>query len=475
MADFFRLVWWTLFCIFCAVHTPRVEAQTVVERYKVNIGTVCGPSQSPYVNGSYTGCFPLANSPQAACSDFQYWSSQETTPNPYGAVWTSNTTYLAPSAGAPYGRCFRDGTSAQYGPTFGDHTATIVMLTVTTTVTDPSECPKPGTTVDAQIPSIWEGLSKEGALALARAAARGQFGECSNGCTIKRTLSACGGTGDVWRCEMFGGEAVQGVSCGGAGACNLIGNACAPYTPQGATNTPTVEVAPNPVPGGYCPGEVNGVKVYVKCDRTLGTGTDSSTTTTGSGTVTVTSRGETVCSGTSCTTTFAKTSTTSVTGGSSTTATGSSTQVTDKATFCRDNPTHPACKDSEQSRFGGSCNSAFTCSGDAAMCATAKAVNETNCALSKTSAESALYEAEKAKTGNQTTALPGNETLALSSGSFSQANLLGAAQCIPALTVTVMSKTVVLPFSDICPWLEHLGNLAVAISFLASIRIVSRG
>lgn len=442
MADFLRLIAWSLLCALCAVYTPRVQAQDCTQ-YKSRYGTDAWQSSG-----------------ESACHSDVAWANGINNGNTY-----SFQSFTAPTTC----RMLR-----QPGAVV-DVVSILSRTGAYCNAPPPSECPRAQTLLDAQIPSVYEGLTQAAAAAFARNAARGQFGECSNGCTIRRTLASCGGIGNSWRCEMYGGEPVQGNSCGGNGSCNLIGNACQPYTPDGAAGTPTVQLAPDPVPGGYCPGEVNGVRVYVKCDRTIGSDISTTVSTTGSGTLSITSTGETVCSGTTCTTTVARTSTSTVTGGSSTTATGSTTQVLEKATFCRDNPTHPACKDTEQTRFGGSCNSAFTCSGDAAMCATAKAVNETNCALSKTSAESSLYESEKAKTGNQTTALPGNETVALGPGSFSQTNLLGSAQCIPDLTVTVMSKSITLPFSDVCPWLEHLGNLLVSVSLLASIRIVSRG
>lgn len=54
----------------------------------------------------------------------------------------------------------------------------------------------------------------------------------------------------------------------------------------------------------------------------------------------------------------------------------------DTTTFCQKNPTDPTCKGTEKndnSKFGGNCEAGFTCEGDAAQCASAKASYELRC------------------------------------------------------------------------------------------------
>lgn len=65
------------------------------------------------------------------------------------------------------------------------------------------------------------------------------------------------------------------------------------------------------------------------------------------------------------------------------TKTTSSTQ--DNSTFCKENPTDQLCKGAEKSTFGGSCMEGFSCTGDAAQCASAKAAYELKCAMTDTS------------------------------------------------------------------------------------------
>ncbi|WP_407080951.1 virulence factor TspB C-terminal domain-related protein [Delftia tsuruhatensis] len=59
------------------------------------------------------------------------------------------------------------------------------------------------------------------------------------------------------------------------------------------------------------------------------------------------------------------------------------------------------------------------------------------------------------------------------SGKLSQDDLLGGGQCISDLSVTVWGTEVSLPMSRICPGLEYMGWVLVAVSSLAGFRIVS--
>lgn len=148
------------------------------------------------------------------------------------------------------------------------------------------------------------------------------------------------------------------------------------------------------------------------------------------------------------------------------------TEDKDKATFCEENPDSPLCVKGE---FGGSCSAGFQCKGDAIQCSIAQEQHRRSCAMfDQPSPESELYNAEKAKGRDRdvTLSLPGNETVNVAN-QLSQQNLLGAASCISDLSVTVWGAEVVLPFSKICPALEYLGWILVAVASLAAFRIVS--
>ena len=132
--------------------------------------------------------------------------------------------------------------------------------------------------------------------------------------------------------------------------------------------------------------------------------------------------------------------------------------------------------DDEGSGFGGSCMSGFACEGDAVQCAIAKEQHRRACKLfDDKSAESDLYNANKGKTGNQTGDLPGNEAINIA-GRISSVDALGAGSSgVADLNVTVMGQSITLPFSMINPYLEYMGYLLVAVSFLLAFRIVARG
>lgn len=140
--------------------------------------------------------------------------------------------------------------------------------------------------------------------------------------------------------------------------------------------------------------------------------------------------------------------------------------------FCKDNPDSIICK---QSSFSGSCEASFTCDGDAIQCAIAREQHVRNCKLFDTpSDESALYATEKNKEGSQTESLPGNSTVDLTAN-INQTDALGGGACVGDKTVSVMGQSITLPFSVLCPYLDMLGNILVAVSLLLAVRIVMRG
>ena len=131
--------------------------------------------------------------------------------------------------------------------------------------------------------------------------------------------------------------------------------------------------------------------------------------------------------------------------------------------------------DGANSSFMGSCMGGFQCEGDAVQCAIAREQHRRNCAMFvDESNESKLYDNEKNKEGSQADLLVGNESVDLG-GRIDQTDALGGGSCIADRNVTVMGHSISLPFSSICPYLEILGNILIAVSLLLAIRIVMRG
>ncbi|MEO8023864.1 virulence factor TspB C-terminal domain-related protein [Polaromonas sp.] len=288
--------------------------------------------------------------------------------------------------------------------------------------------------------------------------------------------------GSVGLTACFGGYVIKGSGgAGGGGQSELYG----PFACSGQ-NASACSVVPKPsditatcAPGSY-PGTVNGAQVCIPPSSTV----DAPKTTTatpptpgasaptipGAPTGTTEQTTQTTCSNGSCTTT---TSNKDASGAS----TGTTTKTESQASYCAMNPKAPGCdKVADASTFSGDCAAGFTFKGDAIQGAIAKEVHRQNCLMNAPNEESALYDTEKVKTGNRTLNLPGNDTLSISSANFDQSNALSAGPaCIGNKSVTVMGATVSLPFSTICPWLENLGLVLMAISALLSARIVTRG
>lgn len=169
----------------------------------------------------------------------------------------------------------------------------------------------------------------------------------------------------------------------------------------------------------------------------------------------------------SCTTTV--TINTSVNGGAPTSATTSTTQ--DKKSYCADPAGKKDCGGGS-GQFSGNCEAGFKGDGDPATVAMAIEIHRQNCLLNKPSDESTLYDTERVKEGNQTAGLPGNKTVTVSPSDFDTSNALAAGSCIANKTVVIWGRTVVLPFSDVCPALGYLRNILLAVAYLAAAGIV---
>lgn len=342
-------------------------------------------------------------------------------------------------------------------------------------------CPTGEAMLKAAQTSVVEGISQNAAKAAASYAAQGKWAECQGGCVVKRTEAACGGTsGGSWRCEFYKGGATN-KECSATGKVGYW-DGTSPFDPgpleAGPSGTPTSSVTDKPPGPGMCPGEVNGVTVYKPCDSTGSVTTTASTSAAGSATVTTTSDSGTVCANGTCTTVTTKTVTTTVNGVTSTqttTSAGSTTTVQSQDEYCKKNPNDSQCVGRGESAFSGSCSSSFTCSGDAALCAVAQATQQQLCALTKTSAESARYDSEKNKEGDQTGGLPGNRTVTFGVGNYDTANILSAPSCVADLQIDLFGKPVALPISKVCPWLATLKTILMLIGSVMWMVIVFRG
>ena len=313
------------------------------------------------------------------------------------------------------------------------------------------------------------------------------------------TLPGCGlvVNYDIAVSDGAGGYTKQGVGTFTGTACSMdntsLGTSATGSYP-GASGSGAPAMA-DPCPAGSANGIVNGVTVCSPiADRnTIQADKSISTTTGATGTAidplapaTATGKSSTTsCSGSTCTTT------TTFTASNGTVAVGTSTSTDTLAGYCGSHPGSAVCGDPAKGSdfcadhptsivcvngtFSGTCGATPTCTGDAVQCAVAKAVFDQDCIFKTTSAESALYDAKKGLTGDQTTALPGNESVAISSSSFSQSNDLGGAGGISDLSITVMGRSVTLAFSQLNTWFSTLGYLLMGVTALLCVRIVARG
>lgn len=251
------------------------------------------------------------------------------------------------------------------------------------------------------------------------------------------------------------------------------------FTGQECASTPEAEPTPLPElpPKGKCPGQINGVTVYLPCGDGVSSTPKTSTATTstpqGTSTTTITEETEVDCKDGECTT---KTTKTTTTNGTPTTETSTSTQSKDD--FCQKNPRSPHCGggggggpggDGEGGSFGGSCQTTFVCDGDAIACAIAKATNEARCLLTPT--EEVKQVAQQMAAGTWAQNLPSQVR---NVGQFNQDNPYGGG-CPPDMSFMVAGHTVAIPLSNVCSELQMLGNLLVVLTLFTATVFVVRG
>jgi hypothetical protein len=288
--------------------------------------------------------------------------------------------------------------------------------------------------------------------------------------------------------------------CSGQG--HYTGQSCnptqaPPVTPDGASPPTTPGPAtPDPCPPGQAAGQLNGAVICFKpADGQQGESSSQqqhTVTNPDGSTDTTTTTTTTTCGPNGCT--VSQTSTTVHTppggppGAPQTTGTGGTCSAgTPGCNLNSGNPNGSGVgfggggngngTGTGGDSFGGSCQAQFQCDGDAVMCATAKAVNEVQCALSGGEDEAHLYEQRKSAVGAHGTPFDlsaSSATVTFSASSFDTSNALGSGSGFSDYSFTYLGKTLVIPFSIFNPSLLYIGNLLVAIALLMAIWIVAR-
>lgn len=262
------------------------------------------------------------------------------------------------------------------------------------------------------------------------------------------------------------------------------------------SSPPVGPLPPETCPTGQTMGQVNGQNVCVKSDGNPGdpngpqttptppppdTTTKSPTVTNPDGTTTQTTITTTT---TNNITTTDTTTTNTGTDGTQTVSTTSTSSPTPDAPpkdpmddFCVKNPTVEVCRKKKDGEFGGTCG-AFTCTGDPIQCAIAREQHTRNCTLFTTETSlSTLGNELGSGTDSGVSANPANlenRTIINLPTALDKSKVFGSA-CMADLSVQVMSSSITIPFSNLCPYMEMMGKIVVAFSMLSAARIVSGG
>lgn len=283
---------------------------------------------------------------------------------------------------------------------------------------------------------------------------------CINGCSLTRSA-----TGSVSACSGWSNAT-------GWSSCYLAQNGQNCSTPSGSLTT-----AMSQCPVGQCPGTINGQTVCVACSGKTDTqSTSTKTITAPDGTQTTSSTTTNTTNNTNNTTSTTSTTTTTVTppGGTPTTTTESKSEDKPKEAFCVENPDSPLCK---VSTFGGGCG-AFSCDGDAVQCAMAKEQHKRNCTMFDTATPLSTL-GDQIAAGNDPLAssyptAPGQQQTVNLSTAIDTSNPF-ATGCLQDKSFTIMTTTLVIPFSNICAYLEMMGQIVLVFSLLMAARIMYSG
>ncbi|WP_238946572.1 hypothetical protein [Vandammella animalimorsus] len=157
----------------------------------------------------------------------------------------------------------------------------------------------------------------------------------------------------------------------------------------------------------------------------------------------------------------------------------------------------------EPGSFGGSCGAGFTCSGDAVQCAIAREIHqrgcsefsapscdsppvckgdsvqcaivtrqhELNCALRDTHGLTGEFEAVRSGDTDAKSQIRRGEVDI--SAELNTTNFLGSGSCVSDYEVSILGQSIVIPFSEYCPFLRAMGAILVVSSLLIAAMIVS--
>lgn len=227
---------------------------------------------------------------------------------------------------------------------------------------------------------------------------------------------------------------------------------------------------------GQCQFNVNGVQVCQPCtgitsSKEGGTPKVTDVTAADGSKARTTQETTTTCSGSTCTTT---TKTTNQPLDSSGNPTGSPTSSTTSTTsgksdVCAQNPNIIGCGGSS---FSGTCASGFNCSGDAVLCAVARAEWDSNCRWSTDS--------EAAQLGRNSSNVTAGPAAGVDASTVNVGQRLSSAMgsrfltpnCIPSPQIDVLGHRYTMNTAQFCNFASIAGYIFVALATVAAIKMI---
>jgi len=265
-------------------------------------------------------------------------------------------------------------------------------------------------------------------------------------------------------CVRFAGCSLRGMTA----ALNFSGlsyTVWGPYVVDGTCSSSAVGTAAAGIecPTGQVQGTVNGQTVCVPSATQTSTGTSETTAPAGAGsapagTVVGSKQTNTTCTGAGCTTV-------TTTRDASGAVTAVTSETKPRESFCAENPEVSIC---EESVFTNSCASgaaSIACTGDAIQCAMAREQHTRNCQLFEGTHDTRTV-AENALNGVPDPSHPGadgNVSSVAIDEMIDRSPIIGAGSCPADVSYAIpILGTMVVPWSNMCSWLELMGTILVA-------------
>ncbi|MGE8445691.1 MAG: hypothetical protein ACN6O1_05700 [Comamonas sp.] len=143
-----------------------------------------------------------------------------------------------------------------------------------------------------------------------------------------------------------------------------------------------------------------------------------------------------------------------------------------KPEFCAENPDNDLCTEKSESVFSGTCESSFTCKGDALQCAIAQEQHKRSCQFFVTpTPESGIFDNARAERQEDVLSMTA-QTVDLAA--HVEADPIITGSCPADMVIPVQGQDIRFPLSQFCPYFNYLGLIVMVMTAVTCLRILGK-